>query len=67
MLKVYVFEVTVTAISVVAVSGADQMWQAGAGVVLSLPGERKLSKHTDNFINHYMILFIIIIDQQCID
>lgn len=44
VLKVYVFKVAVTAISVVAVAGADQMWQAGAGVVLSLPGERKLQR-----------------------
>ncbi len=44
--KVYVFEVTGTAISVFAVRGADQMWQAGASVMLSLARERNLqSKH----------------------
>lgn len=42
VLKVYVFEVAGAAISVVAVPGADQMWQAGASVMLSLSGERNL-------------------------
>jgi len=44
VLKVYVFKVAAAAISVVAVADADQMWQAGTGVVLSLPGERKLQR-----------------------
>lgn len=70
MLKVYVFKVAVTAISVVAVAGADQMWQAGAGVVLSLPGERKLqrSQNTQIALLITKLYFIMpIIDQQCID
>lgn len=54
VLKVYVLEVAGAAISVVAVPGADQMWQAGASVMLSLSRERNLqgSQNTDNFINH---------------
>lgn len=46
VLKVYVFEVAGTAISVVAVPGAAQMWQTGASVMLSLARKRNLqSKH----------------------
>lgn len=50
VLKVYAFEVAGTAISVVAVPGANQMWQAGASVMLSLARERNLqgSPNIDN-------------------
>lgn len=56
VLKVYVFEVAGAAISVVAVRGADQMWQAGASVMLSLAGERNLQGSQNTHITHLLII-----------